>query len=97
MTNLYAWNTARAGSIAHPNVVGRAYSTLQRRANFLACSTNLSPNKKMRPLLAYSSQILVQLPCCNDSYIVAMKAQKKSLLIIVFCCLSFSGVMRPST
>nr|VFJ62097.1 MAG: hypothetical protein BECKFM1743A_GA0114220_102991 [Candidatus Kentron sp. FM] len=29
MTNLYAWNTARAGSIAHPNVVGRAYSTLQ--------------------------------------------------------------------
>nr|VFK08336.1 MAG: hypothetical protein BECKFM1743B_GA0114221_100667 [Candidatus Kentron sp. FM] len=49
MTNLYAWNTARAGSIAHPNVVGRAYSTLQGRANFLACSTNLSPNKKMRP------------------------------------------------
>ena len=29
MTNLYAWNTARTGSIAHPNVVGRAYSTLQ--------------------------------------------------------------------
>nr|VFJ68452.1 MAG: hypothetical protein BECKFM1743A_GA0114220_104731 [Candidatus Kentron sp. FM]VFK17084.1 MAG: hypothetical protein BECKFM1743B_GA0114221_104591 [Candidatus Kentron sp. FM] len=49
MTNLYAWNTARAGSIAHPNVVGRAYSTLQGRADFLACSTNLSPNKKMRP------------------------------------------------
>nr|VFJ59041.1 MAG: hypothetical protein BECKFM1743C_GA0114222_102384 [Candidatus Kentron sp. FM] len=34
MTNLYAWNTARAGSIAHPNVAGRAYSTLQGRANF---------------------------------------------------------------
>nr|VFK16159.1 MAG: hypothetical protein BECKFM1743B_GA0114221_104053 [Candidatus Kentron sp. FM] len=50
MTNLYAWNTARAGSIAHPNVVGRAYSTLQGRADFLACSTNLSPNKKMRPM-----------------------------------------------
>nr|VFJ53043.1 MAG: hypothetical protein BECKFM1743C_GA0114222_101182 [Candidatus Kentron sp. FM]VFJ56336.1 MAG: hypothetical protein BECKFM1743A_GA0114220_101662 [Candidatus Kentron sp. FM]VFK11176.1 MAG: hypothetical protein BECKFM1743B_GA0114221_101702 [Candidatus Kentron sp. FM] len=50
MTNLYAWNTARAGSIAHPNVVGRAYSTLQGRADFLACSTNLSPNKKMRPV-----------------------------------------------
>nr|VFJ44641.1 MAG: hypothetical protein BECKFM1743A_GA0114220_100192 [Candidatus Kentron sp. FM] len=50
MTDLYAWNTARAGSIAHPNVVGRAYSTLQGRADFLVCSTNLSPNKKMRPL-----------------------------------------------
>nr|VFJ66004.1 MAG: hypothetical protein BECKFM1743C_GA0114222_104092 [Candidatus Kentron sp. FM]VFJ66079.1 MAG: hypothetical protein BECKFM1743A_GA0114220_104004 [Candidatus Kentron sp. FM]VFJ73658.1 MAG: hypothetical protein BECKFM1743C_GA0114222_107472 [Candidatus Kentron sp. FM] len=49
MTNLYAWNTARAGSIAHPNVAGRAYSTLQGAADFLACSTNLSPNKKMRP------------------------------------------------
>ncbi|VFM95089.1 MAG: hypothetical protein BECKG1743D_GA0114223_101523 [Candidatus Kentron sp. G] len=29
MTNLYAWNTARAGSMAHPNVAGSAYSTLQ--------------------------------------------------------------------
>nr|VFJ65697.1 MAG: hypothetical protein BECKFM1743C_GA0114222_104023 [Candidatus Kentron sp. FM]VFJ65930.1 MAG: hypothetical protein BECKFM1743A_GA0114220_103953 [Candidatus Kentron sp. FM]VFK15837.1 MAG: hypothetical protein BECKFM1743B_GA0114221_103903 [Candidatus Kentron sp. FM] len=28
-------------------------------------------------LLAYLSQILVQLLCCNDSYIVAMKVQKK--------------------
>nr|VFJ66460.1 MAG: hypothetical protein BECKFM1743A_GA0114220_104143 [Candidatus Kentron sp. FM] len=44
MTNLYAWNTARAGSIAHPNVAGRAYSTLQGRADFLACSTNFIGN-----------------------------------------------------
>nr|VFJ57455.1 MAG: hypothetical protein BECKFM1743A_GA0114220_101911 [Candidatus Kentron sp. FM] len=58
MTDLYAWNTARAGSIAHPNVAGRAYSTLQGRADLLTCSTNLSPNKKMRPLLVFIVQLV---------------------------------------
>ncbi|VFN08140.1 MAG: hypothetical protein BECKG1743D_GA0114223_113081 [Candidatus Kentron sp. G] len=41
------------------------------------CTLRHLTGNNLPTLLAYLSQILVQLLCCNDSYIVAMKVQFK--------------------
>nr|VFJ66405.1 MAG: hypothetical protein BECKFM1743C_GA0114222_104224 [Candidatus Kentron sp. FM] len=51
MTILYARNTARAGSVAYPNVrEARLFHPTRGRQFFGLCSIQLSPNKKIRPL-----------------------------------------------
>nr|VFJ62713.1 MAG: hypothetical protein BECKFM1743A_GA0114220_103142 [Candidatus Kentron sp. FM] len=50
MTTLYAWNTARAGSVAYPNVrEARLFHLTRGRQFFDLGSIHLSPNKKIRP------------------------------------------------
>nr|VFJ69513.1 MAG: hypothetical protein BECKFM1743C_GA0114222_105252 [Candidatus Kentron sp. FM] len=50
MTTLYAWNTARAGSVAYPNVrEARLFHPTRGRQFFDLGSIHLSPNKKIRP------------------------------------------------
>ncbi|VFM95211.1 MAG: hypothetical protein BECKG1743D_GA0114223_100417 [Candidatus Kentron sp. G] len=50
MTTLYAWNTARAGFVAYPNVhEARLFHPTRGRQFFGLCSIYLSPNKKIRP------------------------------------------------
>nr|VFJ58073.1 MAG: hypothetical protein BECKFM1743C_GA0114222_102153 [Candidatus Kentron sp. FM]VFK08201.1 MAG: hypothetical protein BECKFM1743B_GA0114221_100625 [Candidatus Kentron sp. FM] len=51
MTTLYAWNTARAGSVAYPNVrEARLFHPTRGRQFFDLGSIHLSPNKKIRPV-----------------------------------------------
>nr|VFJ61026.1 MAG: hypothetical protein BECKFM1743C_GA0114222_102864 [Candidatus Kentron sp. FM] len=50
MTNLYAWNTARADPVAYPNVRGARLFHPTRGRQFFGCSIHPSPNKKIRPL-----------------------------------------------
>ncbi|VFM99050.1 MAG: hypothetical protein BECKG1743D_GA0114223_100994 [Candidatus Kentron sp. G] len=50
MTNLYAWNTARAGSVAISECTrGAPIPPYKGRQFFGLCSIHLSPNKKIRP------------------------------------------------
>ena len=49
MPNLHAWNTARAGFVAYPNVRGARLFHPTRGRQFFGCSIHPSPNKKIRP------------------------------------------------
>ncbi|VFN07376.1 MAG: hypothetical protein BECKG1743D_GA0114223_111763 [Candidatus Kentron sp. G] len=52
MPNLYAWNTARPGSVAYPNVrEGRLFHPTRGRQFFGLCSHTSPPNRKIRPSL----------------------------------------------
>ncbi|VFN05091.1 MAG: hypothetical protein BECKG1743D_GA0114223_109611 [Candidatus Kentron sp. G] len=52
MTNLYVWNTARAGFLAYPNVrEARLFHPTKGRQFFDLCSIRLCPNKKIRPCI----------------------------------------------
>ena len=53
MPNLYAWNTARAGFVAYPNVrEAHLFHPTKGRQFFGLCSIHLSPNKKIRPIIS---------------------------------------------
>ena len=52
VTTLYAWNTARAGSVAYPNVrEARLFHPTRGRQFFDLGSIHLSPRQKDTPVL----------------------------------------------
>nr|VFJ61431.1 MAG: hypothetical protein BECKFM1743C_GA0114222_102937 [Candidatus Kentron sp. FM]VFK14010.1 MAG: hypothetical protein BECKFM1743B_GA0114221_103016 [Candidatus Kentron sp. FM] len=79
MTTLYAWNTARAGSVAYPNVrEARLFHPTWSRQFFGLCSIHLSPNKKIRPRYTFSGLLVLLSETAENTSNIGLSPGKSS-------------------